>query len=205
MAHWLMTKLLWPLNVIFWTLDLPLVNPEAPVDSQYEPFLSLNVCLVQMPNYFNLVPGKFINVSLWTLSGPLNPKCPLVKSLKGYISTSVHEQMLKPCIYFYPLQPKLCIITWTSHLRSHSGLQSTQTQNINPSRAEAGLSAPLNLACKMLLLVHVCQWTSVMRATRAWFLPYLPLSSISSLFTRYSPLTCRAGRRGSSLWGEEGG
>lgn len=96
-------------------------------------------------------------------------------------------------------------ILCTTHTSPEIRWWSTETQNINPSRAEAGLSAPLNLACKMLLLVHVCQWTSVMRATRAWFLPYLLLSSISSFFTRYSPLTSRARRRGRSVsvcvWG----
>lgn len=57
----------------------------------------------------------------------------------------------------------------------------------NPVKVEEDLTAPLNPACKMLLLVHVCQWTSAMWETHAASMPYLPLSSISTLHTQESP------------------
>lgn len=68
-----------------------------------------------------------------------------------------------------------------------------------PLKRKTEQNAPLNPASQMLLLGHVCQWTSAMRATRASIPPrpicrYRPFQ----LFTRYGSFSCRAGRLGES-------
>ncbi len=89
----------------------------------------------------------------------------------------------------YAPSSKHCWCLWTGFPKPEIRWWSAVYRNSkhDPIPTEKDLRAPFNPACKMLLIVHVCHYTFALQKTQAHNLPYLPLSSNSTLHTLASP------------------